>query len=57
VSEHSAESDATETLGCIYCGRTITWPVAQIYPSQCLRCGRWPGAYTARVIPPEGTDR
>ncbi|GAA2008260.1 hypothetical protein GCM10009719_17480 [Nocardioides kribbensis] len=47
---HSDENDATETLGCIYCQRTITWPVAEVYPGACLHCGRWPGAYTARVI-------
>lgn len=56
MSEHPAEKDCTETLRCIYCQRAISWPVLKIWPSRCLDCGRWPGAYTSVISPARGDD-
>lgn len=39
-------TDDTETLRCIYCQRTIDWPMDSPYPSACLHCDRI-AAYTA----------
>ena len=46
MREQQASIPEQESIHCIYCGSTTMWPVAQMWPSTCLHCGRGPGAYT-----------
>lgn len=38
----------TEELRCIYCQRTLDWPVCFFYPMACPHCGGYRGLYASK---------
>lgn len=44
-----------QTLRCIFCQRTITWPMTSPYPRACPHCGRMSAHIAERVTPAAST--